>query len=473
MADIDAIYPNGAYIEGYINFTSPAATDDPTACFHGTFMGFYGDWAQAPVMEQLDWIDVMTDNTDVTCNTWPNLAYLAAIRGNSITSSSLAGTNPFDSELDLPFDADRIAVSGPDAAYALERTLFMQPMTLRNARHLIMVVSNRETGEVYYVDNTEYLPKAIYDTDNGWSATGSFLWDGTDLDGNAVPNDTKVDVNYYANIAYGADELGALTNGGTDYSKLKTQGKKYLEWNYVCTVDSEAPKALTASYDPDTKELTVKVKDNQYLAYVELDTYPDLTASDDAIFAEEAAGTASTVTLDASSVTNGIAVLYLFDYATNYTAYVVDLDAASDGELTNCTVTLQSYNADKGLVKEAYTDDFAAKDVVEVWSGEEVTAQAQPAEGEEFYAWMQNGKIVSTDANYTFTAVSDVTLTAVFDPIYTVSFDSDGGTPVESQLVIRGETASTPASPRAVCTRSKAGIWTARSMISASPFCPT
>lgn len=447
MADIDAIYPNGAYIEGYINFTSPAATHDPTACFHGTFMGFYGDWAQAPVMEQLDWIDVMTDNTDVSCNTWPNLAYLVASRGNSITSSSLAGTNPFDSELDLPFDADRIAVSSPDAAYALERTLFMQPMTLRNARHLIMVVSNRETGEVYYANDTEYLPKAIYDTDNGWIATGSFLWDGTDLDGNAVPNDTKVDVNYYANIAYGADELGALTNGRTDYSTLKTKGQKYLEWNYVCTVDSEAPKALTASYDPDTKELTVKVKDNQYLASVELDTYPDLTARDGKIFAEEAAGTASTVTLDASSVTNGIAVLYLFDYATNYTAYVVDLDAASDGELTNCTVTLQSYNADKGLVKEAYTDDFAAKDVVEVWSGEEVTAQAQPAEGEEFYAWMQNGKIVSTDADYTFTAVSDVTLTAVFDPIYTVSFDSDGGTPVESQLVIRGETASNPGAP--------------------------
>ena len=89
------------------------------------------------------------------------------------------------------------------------------------------------------------------------------MWDGTDLDGNAVPNNTKVEVNYYANIAYGADELGALTNGGTDYSALKTKGQKYLEWNYVCTVDSEAPKALTASYDPDTKELTVKVKDNQ------------------------------------------------------------------------------------------------------------------------------------------------------------------------------------------------------------------
>ena len=76
-----------------------------------------------------------------------------------------------------------------------------------------------------------------------------------------------------------------------------------------------------------------------------------------------------------------------------------------------------------------------------------MTAQAQPAEGEEFYAWMQNGKIVSTDADYTFTAVSDVTLTAVFDPIYTVSFDSDGGTPVESQLVIRGDTASNPGAP--------------------------
>ena len=40
-----------------------------------------------------------------------------------------------------------------------------------------------------------------------------------------------------------------------------------------------------------------------------------------------------------------------------------------------------------------------------------------------------------------------MTLTAVFDPIYTVSFDSDGGTPVESQLVIRGETASNPGEP--------------------------
>lgn len=440
MEYLNEDFPNGTFVEGFVNFTSGLNK------FHGTFMGFYGDWAQAPVMEQLDWIDVKTSNTDVTCNTLPNLAYLVTISGSSITGS-LAGTNPFDSELALPFDADRIAVTSPAAAYAIERTLFMQPMTLRNARHLIMVVSNRETGEVYYVDDTEYLPKAIYDTDDGWTATGSFQWDGTDLDGNAVPNDTKVDVNYYANIAYGADELGALTNGRTDYSKLKTQGKKYLEWNYVCTVDSEAPMALTASYDPDTKELTVKVKDNQYLAYVELDTYPDLTARDGAIFAEEAAGTASTVTLDASSVKNGIAVLYLFDYATNFTAYVVDLDAASDGELTNCTVTLQSYNADKGLVKEAYTEDFAAKDVVEVWSGEEVTARAQPAEGEEFYAWMQNGKIVSTDADYTFTAVSDVTLTAVFDPIYTVSFDSDGGTPVESQLVIRGETASNPGEP--------------------------
>ena len=36
---------------------------------------------------------------------------------------------------------------------------------------------------------------------------------------------------------------------------------------------------------------------------------------------------------------------------------------------------------------------------------------------------------------------------AGFDPIYTVSFDSDGGTPVESQLVIRGETASNPGEP--------------------------
>lgn len=126
------------------------------------------------------------------------------------------------------------------------------------------------------------------------------------------------------------------------------------------------------------------------------------------------------------------------------------------------------------LLRKPITEDFAAKDVVEVWSGEEVTAQAQPAEGEEFYAWWQNGKIVSTNANYTFTAVSDVTLTAVFDPIYTVSFDSGrrhagriaAGYPRRDGLQPRRAHAP-------VCTRSKAGIWTARSMISASPFCPT
>ena len=437
MAYLNEDFPNGTFVEGYVNFSGKFDTK-----FHGTFMGFYGDWTQAPVMEQYDWRDYLTGNDDMQVNTSYNDAGLITAAGIGY----YAGANAYDAADELTFGDARVAVSSPDSAAVLRPILYMAPMTLRNARHLIMVISDHETGEVYFVDDTEYMPKAYFDTDyNVWRNTGSFLWIGTDLDDNAVPNNTKVDISYYANIPYGEDTLGALTNGGTDYSTLKTQGAKYLEWNFPCTVDSEAPKALTAQYDPDTGVLTVEVQDNQYLAYAAV-YGSGSDAIDDGVYAEDEAGKKQTLTFELGDTT-GVVELDMVDYATNVSAYLIDLGNASGGTLTNCTVTLQSYDADKGLVKEATSANWAAKDVFEVWSGDEVTALARPAEGEKFYAWMEDGKIVSTSAEYTFTAYSDTTLTAVFDPIYTVSFDSNGGSPVESQLVISGETAAAPADP--------------------------
>ncbi len=347
-AFFDEIYPNGNFIEGYV-FLTPTEDFEEESEIHATFMGFYGDWTKAPVMEQHDWREVVEIDTwlqtteaddegntyydygytyfdvaDFEVNTDINLAYVlnyAYLEYYGQLYGGYAGDNLF--AYADGFNEKHIAISeGPDG---ICDTLYMMPMNVRNARHMIMVVSNAETGEVYYVDDTEYLPKAIYDTDYGyWSNTGMFMWDGTDADGNVLPSNTVVDVNYYCNIAYGEDLLGAIA-----YEDLKAEGADYLEWNFKCTVDNDAPE-FSCEYDADTQTLTVTATDNQYLAVIDLYLGDELI--DEAVFNEDEAGKTCVAVFE-NVPADAIYELDVADYASNIVAEDVIL-----GDVETATV---------------------------------------------------------------------------------------------------------------------------------------
>ena len=347
-------FANGNFVEGYIVFADEEAQAE--IC-HASLLGFFGDWAASAMMEAHDFRDVadadtfvraygyseagytFLDKVDFQANVGVNEAHLAYFardeEGNIDGANSnyflrFSGQNPFGFVLDeegglAPYDESRIAVPSPESQASFANTLYALPMLLRSARHLIMVVTDHETGEVYCVDDTEYLPKAYYDTDHAeWSASGGFLYNGTDLDGNPVPDGTVVDIDFYANAPYGDDALGAI-----EYADLKTQGERFHTWGFPCTVDSVAPEVLDAEYDAVAGTLTLWISENRDLALVEVDNpyetdedgYPVVVAAETcAIRSEEPIA----VTLDIGSDLEYV-MITVADYATNYSVYSIPL----------------------------------------------------------------------------------------------------------------------------------------------------
>lgn len=303
---------------------------------HATLLAYYGDWTDGDVLEAADFRDyidaeywVNTTEADEEGNTYadygytgldlldyytsPNMGYTAVVL-DGVPQSLVwyLGDNLYTY---VPFYEEHIGFSTLDTdgddLYA--NGFYLEPYQLRNCKNLIMTVSNKETGEVYFVDNTPYLPKAYYDTDNAaWSATGAFYWDGTDAEGNYVPTGTIVNINFDAILPYGETEKDNV-------------------WNFDCLVDYTAPVIESAKYDADTKTLTVTANDENYLANIlvyTLESDESLQLYDAFGFSSDKAGDSFTATFDVSElVDNGYetVVVGALDYATNERDEIVEL----------------------------------------------------------------------------------------------------------------------------------------------------
>ena len=312
------------------------------SALHATFTAFCGDWTKAPIMDAHDWRDIVdivtwlnttpadtegntyadygytyldaadfqinTDLTMVYALNYERLAYYGQLYGGYAGDNLFAYAPYYDSHIAIS------PASGVDTIYA-------ETMLLRNARHLIMVATNAETGEVYYVDDTEYLPKTYYDTEYGyWVPTGSFIYDGTDAEGNIVPSGTVVSIDFYGNLPYGEDALGAIISGDAGYGALRTQGSAFQLMHFDVTVDYDAPEITDVVYDAEARTLTVTASDNHFLAYMELDI---LDGED--LLPYDAMGISEPVRPDGpmqyvfEDVDPGSYVIFAADYAANET----------------------------------------------------------------------------------------------------------------------------------------------------------
>ena len=349
-AYFDEMFENGTYVEGFVFFDQvDAETSEIIATSHATFLGFYGDWTQGPVLEEADFRDFLemdylaaTTPADEDGNTYadygysgwdfvdfytnPNMGYTY----DSVNEEPLyyLGGNLFNTE---PYYDQHLSITTPmsDGSHYWSDSFALQPYQLRNARHLIMTVSDAESGEVYYVDDTEYLPKAAYDEENGiWQAYGIFMWDGTNADGEYLPSGTVAHVQVDAVLPYSNDSEA----DGTFVEDV---------WSFDVTVDSTAPVIESAVFDPEAKTLTVTASDEQYLQAIYLtDTdYSDIY--DVATFSSKEAGESFTATFDVSELLEdgfGEIVVTALDYATNENEAVTYLfETGKDATVTLVT----------------------------------------------------------------------------------------------------------------------------------------
>ncbi len=318
---------------------------------HFTFNAFYGDWTQAPVLDRI-WTNspdylmyfaaenvlypeyaaagyLPTDLfTPMEVNIKPHMTYgLNSATGSAYTyfATNPAATIINDEEINTLAWEDLFdtydnplhnAISNPytDGVQYLVDEFYSEPIQLRNARHLIMTVTDAYTGEVYYVDDTEYLGKAYFDTDTAtWGPRGSFAWDGIVTNEESVyyddyvPNGTICIVTYETMVDYPGAELN-------------------LEYSFQLLVDTESPVITNAVIDEEAKTLTVNFADNgSGMSFAEAYYYD--SALDGANLGFAVGGSTEEMVFDLSEVPEDVNYIELqaIDYATNVQAYTLSL----------------------------------------------------------------------------------------------------------------------------------------------------
>ncbi len=328
-AFFDTYYPNGTFVEGYVFFADATEEGSLEAAYeaHATFMGFYGDWTQGEALESLNSFDYLNaryevmsaenapeaDSEEASNAIWNKLlekglfytdinwAYTSGTNGEL---NNYLGANMLDWDY-VPFNPAHIAITTPesDGTWYYSPKMEIVPNLLRNAKHVVMTVTDKETGEVYLTDDTEYVPKDAYDEETGaWQYFSIFAWDGTKADGKTyVPSGTVATVSFDIQLPYGeADDIWQED-----------------VWQFDITVDSTAPVLESVVYDEVAQTVTVKATDENYLAAIYLCSLDYETIYDIKAVSSDVKGESFEAVFDVSEIPADAVLVTAIDYATN------------------------------------------------------------------------------------------------------------------------------------------------------------
>ena len=243
-------FENGTYIEGFVTLT-PSSDTQPTLSI--PYMGFYGDWTQAPIIDATDYGDMLNGEAE-----WSQ-AYVNTAASNSLegTVNTYLGDNPYHSGESYLAARNAISPNGDDYMDTLS---FVYTGLLRNVKNLHYEIKDASTNEVYYEDDVEYETKSVYSSSYyqivpaGASDYDKFSWDGTTKGGLKLKNNDKVIV---------------TVSGELSYDKHEANNQK-SSWSFPITIDTEEPEAkdITVSNENGKYYVSLKVTDNQFVSNV-------------------------------------------------------------------------------------------------------------------------------------------------------------------------------------------------------------
>lgn len=215
-AQLDQLFENGVYVEGFVSLTDTAGTA-PTLGL--PMLAFYGDWTAAPIFDNGTWLDEPADGENVNNNeaTW-GVSLMGSTQVNWESGELIGylnlGQNPFDSKAvteQNTYYKENITIS-PNGDEYFDRVDDYILYQLRDAKEIVVRVTDADTGEVYFTGWNSYITRTLFNSTYSVPVPLSSMyyglipsWDGTDKDGNVLPSGTKCN---YEIIAYGEGEYG-------------------------------------------------------------------------------------------------------------------------------------------------------------------------------------------------------------------------------------------------------------------------
>ena len=233
-AALNADFPNGIYIDGFVTLTPVNGGD--TISLSLPFMGFYGDWYAAPIF------DASVYDADETPAVYQTMLGLFGADG----SGYYLGHNLYTSENDR-FDKNYIAMSNKTSNYHVTAAMAM----LRNADELTFTVTDESNTKVYE-EKLSNQSKTYYS-----SSQQSYHTPMADSGFNG-----------YTKSKFSAAK--ALPEGKYTYTvTAKLNGKTETEV-FPLTIDNQAPEVLKSEVviENGKRLWKVKVTDNHYVEAV-------------------------------------------------------------------------------------------------------------------------------------------------------------------------------------------------------------
>lgn len=305
-------FANGTYIEGFVTLT-PSSGTQPTLSI--PYMGFYGDWTKAPIIDATDYGDMLNGEAE-----WSQ-AYVNTAASNSLegTVNTYLGDNPYHSG--ERYLAARNAIS-PNGDDYMDTLSFVYTGLLRNVKALNYEIKDAKTGDVYYSNKVDYETKSVYSSNyyqivpSGASDYNKLSWGGTKKDGHSkLKNNDKVIV---------------TVSGELSYDKHEANNQK-SSWSFPITIDTEEPEAkdITVSNENGKYYVSLKVKDNQFVSNVTISNNAESKELASFPVAETTAGATTECKYDITGFGENLKVV-VNDYACNRKVYSIKAEGNTD-----------------------------------------------------------------------------------------------------------------------------------------------
>ncbi|MBQ7870691.1 MAG: S8 family serine peptidase, partial [Oscillospiraceae bacterium] len=191
---LEKYFPNGIYIEGFVTLDSTDGVD-----LSAPFMGFYGDWTDAPAIETNFYWDWPSERYPANTTLMPNTIYTYDETGEYVQTWYLGDTRSgngqthygvqWGSRMMYWDERNAISPNGDGVRDYLE----VATSLLRSVKEYRYIITDAETGEELYRKEMGYVPKAYYNSNYESILTAGMYADhAIDFDWTSLENYQKV-----------------------------------------------------------------------------------------------------------------------------------------------------------------------------------------------------------------------------------------------------------------------------------------